>query len=205
MITLIGAGGHAGVVIDALLLRGTALSDIALRDGNLARDGTTMMGVTINCPEMSPLLNGKSVHFALGDGGLRAKLLSVAKAMSCALETILHPAAMISPFAEIGEGTFAAAGSIVGPFARLGASVIINHGAVVDHDCVVGDCSHVAPNATLGGGVTVGACVLVGSGSTVLPGIKVGDGAIIGAGAVVTKDVAPGELRVGVPRRKLGL
>lgn len=202
MITLIGAGGHASVVIDALLLRGTLLADIALRDGNLAREGNTMMGVTINCPEMSPLLNGKLVHIALGDGALRAKLTGVAKAMSCELETILHPAAMISPFAEIGGGTFAAAGSIVAPFARLGASVIVNHGAVVDHDCVVGDCSHVAPNATLGGGVMVGAGVLVGSGSTVLPGIKIGDGAIIGAGAVVTKDVAPGELRVGIPRRK---
>lgn len=205
MITLIGAGGHARVVIDALLLRGTLLSDIALRDGNLAREGHTIMGVTINCPEISPLISGKSVHFALGDCALRIKLLGVAKAMSCVLETILHPAAMISPFAEIGDGTFAAAGSIVAPFARVGASVIINHGAVVDHDCVIGDCSHIAPDATLGGGVTIGAGVLVGSGSTVLPGVKVGDCAIIGAGAVVTKDVVSGELRVGVPCRKSSL
>lgn len=205
MITLIGAGGHAKVVVDALLLRGTLLSEIALRDGNIARDGVTMMGVTIACPELSPLLKGKLVHFALGDCALRAKLLGIAQAMSCVLETILHPAAMISPFAEVGDGTFAAAGSIVAPFARVGASVIINHGAVVDHDCVIGDCSHVAPNATLGGGVTIGAGVLVGSGSTVLPGIKVGNGAIIGGGAVVTKDVAPGELRIGVPCRKSSL
>lgn len=205
MITLIGAGRHARVVIDALLSRGTLLSDIALRDGSLSRDGDTMMGIPITCPEMPPLLKGKSVHFALGDCAFRVKLLGVAKTMSCVLETIVHPAAIISPFAEIGDGTFAAAGSTVAPFARVGASVIINHGAVVDHDCEVGDCTHVAPNATLGGGVTIGAGVLVGSGSTVLPGIKVGDGAIIGAGAVVTKDVASGELRVGVPCRKSDL
>lgn len=202
MITLIGAGGHARVVIDALLLRGTPLSDIALRDGSISRNGDAMMGVTIACPELSPSLNGKKVHFALGDCALRTRFLGITQAMSCVLETILHPAAMISPFAEIGDGTFAAAGAIVAPFASVGASVIINHGAVVDHDCVVGDCTHVAPNATLGGGVMIGAGVLVGSGSTVLPGIKVGDGAIIGAGAVVTKDVAPRELRVGVPYRE---
>lgn len=205
MITLIGAGGHAKVVIDSLLLRGTPLSEIKLRDADIAREGDKMMGVTIACPELSPLLNGESVHFAIGDCALRVKLLGIAQSMSCVLETIIHPAATISPFADVGDGTFAAAGSIIAPFAHVGCSVIINHGAIVDHDCVVGNCSHVAPNATLGGGVKIGEGVLIGAGSTVLPGIKVGDGAIIGGGAVVTKDVAPGELRVGVPLRESSL
>lgn len=205
MITLIGAGGHASVVIDALLLRGTPVSDIRIRDGDIERDGSTMMGVAIAWPEFSPLLKGKKVHFALGNCASRAKLLAVAQAMSCVLETIVHPEAIISPFAEIGPGTFAAAGSIVAPFAQVGTSVIINHGAVADHDCVIGDCTHIAPNATLGGGVTIGAGVLVGSGSTILPGINVGDGAIIGAGALVAKDVAPGELRIGIPSSKSSL
>ena len=205
MITLVGAGGHAKVVIDALLLTGKSLSEIALRDGNLERDGNSLMGLTISSPELSLLLKGQPVHLALGDCASRANLLRAAQAMSCALETILHPAATISPFAKIGEGAFLAAGCVVAPFARVGVSVIINHGAVVDHDCVVGDCTHVAPNASLGGGVKIGTGVLVGSGATVLPGITVGDGAIIGAGAVVTSAVAPGELRVGVPQRKSSL
>lgn len=41
----------------------------------------------------------------------------------------------------------------------------------------------------------------LGSGVIVLGGVRIGAGALVGAGAVVTRDVAPGELVVGVPAR----
>lgn len=41
----------------------------------------------------------------------------------------------------------------------------------------------------------------LGSGVVVLGGVRIGAGALVGAGAVVTRDVAPGELVVGVPAR----
>lgn len=39
----------------------------------------------------------------------------------------------------------------------------------------------------------------LGSGSTIMCGVTIGSNAVIGAGAVVTKDVAPGQVVVGVP------
>ena len=41
----------------------------------------------------------------------------------------------------------------------------------------------------------------LGSGVVVLAGVRIGAGALVGAGAVVTRDVAAGELVVGVPAR----
>lgn len=41
----------------------------------------------------------------------------------------------------------------------------------------------------------------VGGGSVILPGITIGANAIVGAGSVVTRDVPPGETRLGNPAR----
>jgi acetyltransferase-like isoleucine patch superfamily enzyme len=43
--------------------------------------------------------------------------------------------------------------------------------------------------------------VSIGSGAVIMCGLRIGEGALIGAGAVVTKDVASGEVVVGVPAR----
>jgi acetyltransferase-like isoleucine patch superfamily enzyme len=49
----------------------------------------------------------------------------------------------------------------------------------------------------------IGRHVVIFANATILPGVTIGDYAVIGAGAVVTEDVAPGEIRVGVPARTI--
>ena len=199
MIHLIGAGGHAKVVLDALLAGGFDPSDIRIRDGRSEMQGRDLLGVIIDTPDVDERLAGHEIHVAIGDAATRAKLLSCAVLTGARALSVIHPSAQVSPFAHVSDGTFVAALSVVGPSARLGHGVIVNHGAVVDHDCVVGDYCHVAPNASLGGGVTVGDQVLIGAGAAVLPGVTIGAGAIIGAGAVVTRDIGPNEIWTGVP------
>jgi len=51
----------------------------------------------------------------------------------------------------------------------------------------------------------VGRGASIGSGAVILCGIRIGEEALIGAGAVVTRDVADGEVVVGVPARPLAI
>jgi sugar O-acyltransferase (sialic acid O-acetyltransferase NeuD family) len=198
---LIGAGGHGKVVLDALLAAGVHDYKVHIRDGAPELKGKDFLGHIIQCPVLALEMSGHHFHIAVGNCRAREQLFSSLLKMEALPLTIVHPAASLSRFAVIGNGSFLAAQSVVAPAAVVGAGVIVNHGAVVDHDCVVGDFSHIAPNATLGGCVIVGVGALVGAGANILPGVSIGDGAVIGAGAVVTNDVHAGEVRAGVPAK----
>lgn len=198
---IIGASGHAKVVLDALRSsEPTRL--IAVADDNRALEGVFLQGLPIQTPvdwTREPAV--ASFHVAIGHNENRARCSAAGRSNRLTPHTVIHPNATISPWAEIGAGSFVAARAVVAPAARVGEGVILNHGSVVDHDCVVGDFSHLAPLAVLGGGVKVGRLVLVGAGAIVLPGHTIGDGATIGAGAVVTHDVAAGITVTGIPAR----
>ena len=115
--------------------------------------------------------------------------------------TAVHPSALISPRAVIGEGTVVMHGAVVQSCARVGKHCIVNTGASVDHDCQLSDYVHIAPHATLSGNVQVGEGSRVGVGAVVKQGIRIGAWCTIGAGAVVVRDVPDGATVVGVPAR----
>lgn len=199
VIYIIGAGGHAKVVIDALLAGGVDIARLRVADNDLARRGSMLLGVAVQAPAVQPVMAGALFHVAIGDCAVRARIHAELCALGAVPLTVFHPASVVSPHAMVGDAVFVAARAVIGPSARLANGVIVNHGAVVDHDCQVGAFSHLAPNATLGGAVTIGEQVLVGAGANILPGKRVGDNAIIGAGAVVLGHVPPCLTWAGVP------
>lgn len=199
-ILLLGASGHAKVVLDALLAGGRVRADIDVVDDAPQLQGRDYFDAPILAREAS---TAGLFHVGIGVGRVREQPFGVLAAAGRIPFTVLHPAAVVSPFAVVGAGSFVAALAVVGPAARLGESVIVNHGAIVDHDCVVGAFTHIAPHATLGGAVHIGRRVMVGAGANVLPNVRVGDDSTIGAGAVVTRDVPSGAIWVGVPAAPL--
>lgn len=50
---------------------------------------------------------------------------------------------------------------------------------------------------------TIGHDVWLGHAATIMAGVQIGIGAVVGAGAVVTRDVAPYDIVVGVPARRV--
>jgi sugar O-acyltransferase (sialic acid O-acetyltransferase NeuD family) len=200
---LLGAGGHAKVVIDALHEIQFDMQQVRLRDDAVARQGAVILGLEIDTPAIVSAMNGARFHLAIGSCTARLQLTVRLKKMEMHALTIIHPASVISRHAQIGDGAFIAARAIVGPMACLGKGVIVNHGAIIDHDCVVGDFSHIAPNASLAGNVRIGTGVLIGAGANILPGVEIGDRAVIGAGAVVVSNVDAGQIQVGIPATKL--
>ena len=116
---------------------------------------------------------------------------------------LVHPSAVISPTARIGNGTVVCPLSLVNTEAELGQAVIVNSGAVVGHNTRIGDGVHVGPGAVLAGSVQVGARTFVGTAAAVIPGVQVGADVTVGAGSVVLRDVPDGVTAVGVPVRLL--
>lgn len=197
---LIGAGGHAKVVCAALYLQHPEIRPRMLDDDPKLHE-TTFLDLRIEAPPAGWERLPAAVHICVGNNATRRSIAERMQKTEKKLFTIVHPSAVVSRYAMLAEGVFAAANTTIGPEATIGAGVIINHGVVVDHDCNIGAFAHIAPNATLGGGVRVGSGALIGSGAVLLPGLEVGAGAIVGAGAVVIRSVAPGVTVYGVPAR----
>lgn len=198
-IHIIGAGGHAKVVIDAIESI-TTYKSISVYDSCLTRVGKKIFD-KYEIQNQNFLDESSNIHVAIGNNKTRANLSKALSNSFNNLVSIIHPNAIVSPRAFIKEGCFVAAGAIIGPDSTIGYATIINHMAIIDHDCQIGNWVHVAPNATLGGGVKISDGVFVGAGAVILPEINVGEHAIVGAGAVVIRDVKPGDIVVGVPAK----
>jgi sugar O-acyltransferase (sialic acid O-acetyltransferase NeuD family) len=199
LLTIVGAGGHAKVVVAAALAAGFA--EITLVDRSEALHGTTLLGVEVTGPAEPVLADPEALAvLAIGDNAARARLAAGA---ACRFATIVHPSATVHASSVLGPGTVVFAGAVIQPEARLGAHCIVNTGASIDHDCVLGDAVHVAPGTRLGGAVALGAGVFVGIGAVVTPGRSIGAGTVVGAGAAVVRDLPEGITAAGVPARSI--
>lgn len=190
---IIGSGGHAGVVVEAV-------NDPEMIFGlidDLETLGKKKHGRTViqEPTDLSKFV----VHVAIGDNRVRSNICQSDKFFD-RLVTIIHPlgAAMRS---QIGKGSFIAAGAIIGSGSEVGEGVIVNTNASVDHDCTLGDYSHIAPGVTIGGRVTIGRLTMIGLGACVQDGICIGGRSVIGMGSVVTKDVPDNVVAYGNPCR----
>lgn len=200
---IIGAGGHARVLLDSLLLQGRnvlgALDKVPPKDGSFE---VPILGdddaVSAYSTSEIELVNGIG---SIGDTRLRAKLFGKFKKLGYTFSSVVHPSAVLSKSCILSEGVQVMAGAVINTGTRIGVDSIINTGAIVDHECIIGSHVHIAPGCTLSGGVQVGDGAHIGTGATIIQGIKIGEHALIGAGAVVVKDVPAGAKVVGIPAR----
>jgi sugar O-acyltransferase (sialic acid O-acetyltransferase NeuD family) len=208
---VVGAGGHAAVVADALLESGFRVLGFTDRDASrhgLSRTGLPVLGNDDVLPQYGVdgvhLANG--IGFVSGPGltSLRVSVQQKLEAQGWSFISVIHPRAIVSRSAELGEGSQVLAGAIVQAGARVGMGTIVNTAAVVEHDAIVGDWCHLAPRATLGGQTRIGAGSLIGAGAVVRQSIILGEDIIVGAGAVVVRNSPGRETLCGVPARPVG-
>lgn len=192
---LFGASGHGKVIKEILNASGIEVQAFIDDDLNVTEcAGCTVMHESAG---LTPML------VSVGANKTRQKIVERLRNENPGIRfgIAVHPSAVVSPSAVIGEGTVVMAGAVINADAVIGKHCIINTGASVDHDCVVGDFCHVAPHATLCGQVHLDEGVLMGAGSCAIPCVKIGSWTVIGAGAAVVNDIEEGVTAVGIPAR----
>jgi UDP-perosamine 4-acetyltransferase len=204
-IIILGAGGHAKVLIDALQLQ--LANIVGITDPDPELHGKDVMGIPIIGDDNSILQYGvNDIMLVNGLGKVnrsskRMQIYDTFKERGYIFTRVIHASAVISPGAYLAEGVHVMAGAVIQTLGTIGVNTIINTRASIDHECIIGDHVHIAPGTSISGGVKIGDNVLIGAGATIIQGIHVGAGSIVGAGAVVTKDVMEGVIVMGTPAR----
>lgn len=197
-LVIVGAGGHARVVIATA--RAAGRNVVAILDDSPDRIGGSIEGIPVHGPVLEAWAEFPSTEFliALGSNHVRAAL---AEAAPGPFATLIHPFSWIAPDVEIGEGSVIFAGTVVQPGTRIGRHCILNTACSIDHDGDVESFVHLSPGVHLAGTVTVRSGAWIGIGASVIQGIEIGPCAVVGAGAAVIRDVAARTTVVGVPAR----
>lgn len=196
-VIIIGAGGHAKVLADLIEAAGDTVRGF-LDDGPAKE-------VTLKYPILGTISDAvsfpeSSFVIAIGDNRTR---LRIAQTMPLRWYTAIHPSAIISDSAVIGEGSMIMPNAVVNANAVIGRHCIINTASIVEHDDRIGDFVHISTRAALGGGVQVDDLTQVGIGACVRHCIHICEECVIGAGAVVVSDITDSGAYAGVPAKLL--
>lgn len=202
-VVVIGSGGHAAVVADALLAADVAV--LGFTDADASRHGLLVCGLpvlggdavlsTFDCAELR-LANGIGGTRA---DGLRARVQRSLEAQGWKFVSVRHPTAVVSRFARVGAGAQLLAACVVQAGADIGPGCIVNTGAVIEHDVRLGEFVHVACGAVLCGNVNVGAYSHIGAAAVLRQGVTLGERSVVGIGAAVVKNFPGDATLVGVP------
>lgn len=193
-VIIIGASGHGKVVADVV----TAAGDTVIGFLDDSSDKTECCGYPVlgSVADTGRFPDCRYV-VAIGNNGVRKR---IAEELNSVLwYTAIHPTAVVSPSAVIGEGTVVMPNAVINAETVIGRHCIINTAAVVEHENRIGDYAHISPRAALAGNVSVGAETHIGIGACVKNNIAICGGCTVGASAAVVKDILLPGVYVGVP------
>ncbi len=194
---VIGAGGHAAVVIATCQDAGFEVAGAFDDDASL--EGTRVLGVPVLGPiERADIADGSWV-VAIGDNTLR---MQVARRLEATPATIVHPTAYVHPTVSLGPGTVVFAGAVLQPRTAVGSPRHHQHARLsrprLRRSATLPTSGRAPPCS---GGTRIGEGVLLGSGSSSIPQASVGEWTRVGAGATVVGTLPAHVTAVGVPAR----
>lgn len=139
---------------------------------------------------------------AFGSPELKRKIVAIMKAKGAQFATVIHPTALLSPFAHYGEGL------IMFPYSKLSCNSTVGDfvtllSTPIGHDTTIGDYTVISGGCNIVRNVVIGRDVFLAAGVCIAQDIHIGDGAYLGLGSVILKDVAPGAKMFGNPARPL--
>lgn len=202
-VVLIGAGGHAKVIIDILNQNGN-YEIIGCLDKSYREKGKILGCDVIGDDSMIPKLYSRGIKkafVALGDNKLRHRISKNLISRGFSLVNAISEKSYIARSVRLGSGIAVMAGAVINPDTIIGDNVIINTNVSIDHDCNIGESCHIAPGANLSGNVSIGVGTFLGTGCKVRDKINIGEWSVVGVGSAVVGDIPSHSLAYGVPAR----
>lgn len=200
-VIVLGAGGHAKVVIEILRASGYQVGFCV--GGEDSPDECIGVAVLRGDERLVQLRNEgyRKIFPAIGSNMIRERVSDYARSLGYELVNAISPHAHVSPSARLGSGVAIMGGAVINAESQIEDLAIINTGAVIDHDCRIGMGAHIAPQSGLAGNVCVGSRAFLGIGCKVIPTMIIGNDSIVGAGGVVISNIPAGVVAVGVPAK----
>jgi sugar O-acyltransferase (sialic acid O-acetyltransferase NeuD family) len=188
-VLIVGAGGHGRAVADTIELMGmyeiAGFLDDVYPEKHAVWD-YPLLGATSDLSAFTRYAGALVV--AIGNNKVRKSVFERAKAAGFTIPSIVHPSAVVSRRAVIGEGCCLMAGSVVGTEAVLGQGCVVNVNASVDHHCRLDDFAHLGVGVHLAGGVRVGASAWMQAGSSAGYLVEVPAGSVVPPGTGLSAD-----------------
>jgi sugar O-acyltransferase (sialic acid O-acetyltransferase NeuD family) len=151
---IIGAGGHAKVVADAVLSK-NEFEIIGFADDNI-KLGALVFG---NYSIVSTLENISALSFdefivAIGNNEIRKEIFN-SLSVKYKPAIIIHQNSIVSKYSKIGFGTVVLAGAVVSFGVEIGENCIINASSLIDHESIIATNCHIAQGVIIGSNCTV--------------------------------------------------
>ena len=190
-VIVLGAGGHARVLVDALLLDSVQI--LGMTDVNPQSQpflGVPFLGNDTVVEQHSPndilLVNGIG---SVSQPYLRQRIFQKFKSMGFCFRDVIHHSSVIAGDVKLGEGVQVMAGAVVQCGGEIGDNTIINTCASIDHDCQIGPHIHLGPGVALSGNVCIEELSHIGTGTKIIQSVRIGARSLIKAGTVVTSNI----------------
>jgi acetyltransferase EpsM len=200
-VIVLGNGGHSKVIQEMI----SSLKDyemIAVLDDRYSSENEEKGILYGPFSSLKNLLDQDvKVVIAIGNNTIRKNVASSLPVRTNQYLSLIHPTAVVSPTAAIGNGTVVMPNAVINAEARIGKHCIINTGAIVEHENTIGDYTHISPNATLTGNVSISEGVHIGASASIIPGMEIGSWSIIGAGSTVIQSIPAYCKAVGTPAK----
>ena len=137
---------------------------------------------------------------AMGKPQLKRMVVEKLKSRGAHFAAVIHPTALVSPFAHYGEGL------VMFPYSKLSCNSTVGDfvsilTTPIGHDNEIGDYTMISGGCNIVRNVKIGKDVFVAAGVCIAQDVVVKDGAYIGLGSVVLKDVKVGTKVFGNPAR----
>lgn len=198
-IYVIGAGGHAKVVLATL--HAMAQKVKCILDDDKTIWGKSILGIEVKGSVSSLQNSDRPTKAIIAIGDSKTRKMIADSLPNVEWVNAIHPSALIHSSVKIGNGTVIFAGTVIQPDTIIGNHCIVNTSASIDHDCSVKDYVHIAPGCHLAGGVTLSEGAFLGIGSSVIPGVAIGHWSVCGAGSVIVRDIPDNAKAFGVPAK----